>query len=93
MAQESFRDDKNIKFRGATVKDIPSDRDLKQNLEHSLDEISWLFNFAPVGIAFVSPEGEIKDCNAAVEKFLDRSKQQIINHRIFDYIRAETSKS
>lgn len=46
MAQESFRDDKNIKFRGATVKDIPSDRDLKQNLEHSLDEISWLFNFA-----------------------------------------------
>ena len=89
VAQESFRDDKNIKFRGATVKDIPSDRDLKQNLEHSLDEISWLFNFAPVGIAFVSPEGEIKDCNAAVEKFLDRSKPQIINHRIFDYIRAE----
>ena len=58
-------------------------------MDHSLDEISWLFNFAPVGIAFVSPEGDIRDCNAAIEKFLNRSREQIINHRIFDYIRPE----
>lgn len=89
VAQESFRNDKEIKFRGVIVNDIPTNQDLKQHLEHSLDEISWLFNFAPVGIAFISQEGEIRDCNSAVEKFLGREKEQIINRRIFDYIKQE----
>ncbi len=89
LAQESFRTDKDIHYRGVMVNDLPTDKELKQHLDHSLDEISWLFNFAPVGIAFVSPEGDIRDCNAAIEKFLNRSREQIINHRIFDYIRPE----
>ncbi len=84
LAQESFRTDKDIHYRGVMVNDLPTDKELKQHLDHSLDEISWLFNFA-----FVSPEGDIRDCNAAIEKFLNRSREQIINHRIFDYIRPE----
>jgi len=89
LAQESFRTDKDIHYRGVTVNDLPTDKDLKQHLDHSQDEISWLFNFAPVGIIFVSREGDIRDCNTAIEKFLNRSRDQIINHRIFDYIRPE----
>lgn len=89
VAQESFREEKEIKFRGVMINDLPGDTELKANLEHSLDEISWLFNDAPVGIAFIGLDGTIKDCNFAVEKFLDRTKAQIQNKKIFDYIRQE----
>ena len=89
VAQESYREDKEIKFRGVMISDFPNDSELKQNLEHSLDEISWLFNDAPVGITFINTDGEITDCNSAVEKFLDKEKTQIIGRRIFDYIRPE----
>ncbi len=89
VAQESFREDKEIKFRGVMISDLPNDTELQQHLEHSLDEISWLFNDAPVGIAFINTEGQIQDCNSAVEKFLDREKGLIIGKRIFDYMRPE----
>ena len=54
VAQESFRGNREYKIRGVAVAGIPSDRDVKKELSASLDKISWLFNYAPVGIVFIN---------------------------------------
>lgn len=86
--QERFKDGKISKARGVVVTNIPTNNELKNNLSNAYDKISWLFNFAPVGIVFVDINGEIKDCNPQACEFLNQNsdKAQIINQSIFEYI-------
>lgn len=89
VAQECFRAEKEIKFRGVVLNNLPTDSDLQNNLETAFDEISWLFNKAPVGIAFISPEGTISNCNHSIEEYFGLSCEQITGHSLFDYIKPE----
>lgn len=89
VAQESFRAEKEIKFRGVVINNLPTNQDLQNNLETAVDEISWLFNNAPVGIAFVTPEGIINSCNHSIEEYFNLTCEQITGHSLFDYIKSE----
>ena len=53
------------------------------------DKISWLFNYAPVGIVFINRDGQITDCNAKVRSFLGAAKENILLKSIFDYVKTE----
>ena len=63
IKQDSFRDGNEIKTRAAAIFDLPNDADLKNNIQKAKDEISWLFDFAPIGIVFTDIEGKIINYN------------------------------
>ncbi len=86
VTQESFRDDKDIKFHCVALNNIPNDMELKQHLNKSLDEINWLFNNAPVGIGFINEEQIIQDSNANIASYLDLAKEQISGHSIYELV-------
>lgn len=89
VAQESFRGNKEFKIRGVAVSNIPSDVEIKKELSASLDKISWLFNYAPVGIVFLNRDGQITDCNTKVCNFFGSGKEDILQKSVFDYIKPE----
>jgi len=89
VTQESFRDEKDIKFHCVALDNIPTDVDLKQNLNKSLDEITWLFNNAPVGIGFIDTYGKILDCNSNIAAYFEKERDNIINSNLIDYITQE----
>ncbi len=86
VTQESFRDDKDIKFHCVALNNVPNDTDLKHTLDKSLDEINWLFNNAPVGIGFIDTNGTIIDCNANVETYFNQTRENIVEHNFADFI-------
>ncbi|MBQ8465163.1 MAG: response regulator [Alphaproteobacteria bacterium] len=89
VTQESFRDDKDIKFHCVALNNIPNDTDLKQHLDKSLDEINWLFDNAPVGIGFIGTDGQILDCNANIALYFNATKDNLIHHNLTDFINQE----
>ena len=52
IKQESFREGNEIKIRAVGMSDLPNDNQLRDKLRISTDEISWLFELAPIGIIF-----------------------------------------
>ncbi len=71
VCQDSFREQNEIRIRGAAVSGLPNDIRLQRKLAAAADKISWLFDFAPVGIIFLSPDGVIRDCNRQARAFLE----------------------
>lgn len=88
-AQESFRYNKEIKYRGVVVGSLPSEQELKTGINDACDKISWLFNFAPVGIIFADADGFIKDCNPSTGQFLQTDTGSLIGQNIFNYISSD----
>ena len=88
-AQESFRDNKQIKTRGVLISGLPSDKDLKRDLSLAYDKISWLFNYAPVGIMFIDRDCNINNCNAKIKNFLGTEKDALISQSIFNLVKPE----
>lgn len=87
--QQSCRENEEIKIRGVVINNLPTEPQLKNNLNEAFDKISWLFNFAPVGIIFTAANGLIKDCNQQAHEFLDCDKDQLLNRPIFEFIKEE----
>ncbi len=86
--QERFKDKDISKARGVVVSGIPSNAELKDSLSSAYDKISWLFNFAPVGIIFVNNDGQIKDCNPQACGFLTENtdKSSLINRSLYSFV-------
>lgn len=89
--QENYRENQQIKMRGVVISNLPNDTELKHDLNLACDKVSWLFNYAPVGIIFVSEQGVIRDCNNTACQFLNRSSEQILSQSIFQHISSEDS--
>ena len=89
--QERFKENNELKARGVVVTDIPGDAKLKKDLSHAYDKISWLFNFAPVGIIFINKEGLIQDCNCQACEFLSRQKDknELKDQSLYTFIKEE----
>lgn len=87
--QENFRENQQIMMRGAVISDLPNDKTLKNELNLACDKVSWLFDYAPVGIIFVSARGIVQAANNTVCRFLNREPEQIQNRSIFDNIKEE----
>ena len=87
--QSCFQEEGKNKVRGVVVNKMPTPKDLKSDLENAYDTISWLFNFAPVGIMFVNPDGSIKDGNEKAFEFLNLPKENVATHSFLDFVRED----
>lgn len=92
LCQDSFREKNDIVIRGAAVCGLPDDNRLRRQLAVAADKISWLFDFAPVGIIFLSPEGIIRDCNRQALFFLGADGFRPTNVALRDFISPQSRK-
>ncbi len=86
--QERYQEEHKQKARGVIIDKIPTDNDLKTNLNHAFDEINWLFNQAPIGILFIEESGNIKKLNPQAQEFLNLNNIPQ-NQNIFDFVQPE----
>ncbi|MBP3545720.1 MAG: response regulator [Alphaproteobacteria bacterium] len=86
IKQDSFRYNNTIKIRAAAITDLPNDQMLHKQLSRAVDEISWLFDFAPIGIVFTNTNGIIQECNSAASGIFNMKNDNIINTNILDLI-------
>ncbi len=93
--QERFKEENKLKARGVIVDNIPTDAELKNNLNNAFDQISWLFNNAPVGILYLDANGNISRLNTQASEFLEAGSlaENLINKNIFDFIQPEDQEN
>ncbi len=91
VCQNSFREKNAIKVRGTIITEMPNDDQLRQQLVSFEDKVSWLFDFAPVGIIFISSDGIIRECNNQAYFFLDKNNNPI-NSDITRFITPESKQ-
>lgn len=88
LRQNSFRDGNEIKIRAAAVTNLPNDKALHRQLSLAIDEISWLFDFAPIGIVFADTKGIILDGNRQAAQFMQIKKEDMIKRNFLDWIKS-----
>lgn len=75
--------------RAAVVKDIIQEQRLEHALKTAELRSNWLFNEAPVGIAFVDIDGTILDCNPYLAGMLKRTVSEVIGENVTENITRE----
>lgn len=93
IKQASFREGNEIKIRAAAIADLPNDKMLHRQLSRAIDEISWLFDFAPIGIIFVGRDGNVQECNPKAAKFIGSAPEQLLNRNIADLVKKSNKHS
>ena len=93
LAQDTFRQNQEIKIRGVIIDGLPNDEILLQKLDHAYDTVSWLFNFAPIGIIFTDPEGHITESNFTAQIFFNMDKGKLHSKSIFSFCSEEDAKA
>jgi len=93
IRQNSFREGNDIKIRATAITDLPNDKALHRQLSLAIDEISWLFEFAPIGIVFTDLNGTILDANLQAAKFVKLKKEEILKRSLFDWIKSNDKHS
>ena len=89
VLQNSYRENEKIKMRGVVLNQLPTTGELKDRIEHASDQISWLFNRAPVGIIFLNSEHIISDCNASALNLFNLSADKVINQPLQKFISSQ----
>ena len=87
IKQDSFREENEIKIRAAAISDFPNDHLLHSQLSRAVDEISWLFDFAPVGIILADKNGTIQECNHQAADFIDGTTEQLVHRNMLDLVK------
>ena len=93
LAQDTFRQNQEIKIRGVIVDGLPNDEMLLRKLDEAFDTISWLFNFAPIGIIFTDPEGWITESNFVSQIFFNMDKSKLLKNNICSFCSEEDAKA
>lgn len=88
---ENFRENQQIKTRGVIISGLPDNRQLRNELNAAFDKISWLFNYAPVGIIFADKQGIIRTCNQTAAGFLHGEPETLGGHSLFEHMTADDS--
>lgn len=89
VLQNAYRENEKIKMRGVVFTQLPSEGELQDRFEQANDQISWLFNHAPVGIIFLSPEGTVIDGNQAAFQQFSLPSSSILQNNIQSFIRSD----
>lgn len=87
--QKSYRENHQNKIRGVAITELPTSDELKNQIEHAGDKISWLFNYAPVGIMFVRPDGLIIESNPTACTLFNCDSDKLTNRPVFEFISPE----
>lgn len=87
VLQNAYRENEKIKMRGVVFTQLPSEDELQNRVEQANDQISWLFNHAPVGIIFLSTDGTIIDGNQAAFQQFDLPANSILQANIQSFVR------
>lgn len=90
VMQNNFKDDEKIKIRGITLKNLPNDADLREQLNYITDKADWLFNSAPCGIVFSDPNNNIISANAKAHEILATDPDSKEKLNIASLLPAET---
>ena len=85
IKQDSFREVNDVKTRAAAVFDLPNDDVLQKKLSQANDNISWLFDFAPIGIVFADVDGKIENCNQHALSLIGNDKATTIYSNFVDF--------
>ena len=84
--QAVVREDRGrVRTRGV-VHDLTSEKEMRKALKASEDRFQRFFEEAPVAVALVDPEGEIKDFNAAFSMMLRSNTKEIEGRNFADFI-------
>ena len=89
VLQTSYRENEKIKMRGVVLNQLPTAEELKTRIDRATDQISWLFNNAPVGILFLDLNGAITDGNQAAFSFFNHPPAEVLNQKLADFIRRD----
>lgn len=92
VLQNNFKDDDKIKIRGITLKNLPNDADLREQLNYALDKTDWLFNSSPYGIVFCNADNHAFLANNKATEILEAPADNKENLNLADFLPAETIK-
>lgn len=86
ISQENFRDKGNIKIRSVVFDQLPTEAKIQEELNQSLDKLSWLFTSSPIGVLFINNKLEVVDSNKPAQSFLLEDEQTINHQNICNFI-------
>ena len=88
-SQENFRDNSEIKTRGVLFIDIPNDQELRRRIEEQTDRLSWLFDFAPIGIILCDSSHQIREANSAAAAFIKQDIKKLKEQDFTKFLKEE----
>ena len=88
-AQENFRDNSEIKTRGILVSGISEFKEDYPNKQKIQDQISWLFDFAPISIILCDSQNTITDANTTASEFFNQDKKKLVGKNFLTLIQEE----
>lgn len=92
VLQNSYLKNTTPELHGVVLNHLPTTEELKDRIEQSSDQISWLFNNAPVGIMFLQSNGIIMEGNQVAFRFFGCSANELINKSIYSFIDEQNSE-
>lgn len=90
VLQNNFKDDDKIKIRGVTLKNLPNDANLREQLNYVTDKVDWLFNSAPCGVVFCNAYNQVFLANNKAAEILETATEHTENLNLADLLPAET---
>ena len=66
----------------SVVRDVTQENELQAALKMAEEHFQRFFDFAPVGIVMVDPDGRIQDDNAALAAMLEEPAEEIVGHSL-----------
>ncbi|MCK5295434.1 MAG: response regulator [Alphaproteobacteria bacterium] len=78
VSHSNYDDSGETMVRAVVVRDVVPECNKEQVFHVAERQFSWLFDDAPVGIAFVDIDGTIADCNAAFLRLVSKKRDELV---------------
>ena len=72
--QTAYREQEKNMLRGVIIHELPTPDELQQQINKSMDKVYWIFNNSPIGMIFISSDGNITNLNAKAAELFDLSE-------------------
>ncbi|HOO51985.1 MAG TPA: response regulator, partial [Alphaproteobacteria bacterium] len=77
ITQTVVHDEDGKTLTRAVVNDLSAEQAIRQALQDSEDRFRQFFEEAPIGIAILDKENQIKECNPLLEKMVEKEQQSV----------------
>lgn len=89
VSQESFRQKGQIKIRAVASIDLPTEKELQNQLDIVLNKIYWLFDNSPTGTIFINKDYSIAKVNEAAITFFSKERENLIGKNFTSFLNEE----